>query len=327
VRRLAKLGLPVLLIAGALYYFQDRIDIEGLKKLALNPRGAGHAGSHVEVGLPSGAGGTAIRIASFNIQVFGESKLDKPAVVETLAEIVRNFDVVAIQEVRAASQDAMLRFVEAVNAKGAKYDYVIGPRLGRTSSKEQYAYIFNAATLELDRESVYTVNDPDDMLHREPLVAGFRVRGPPAEEAFTFTLVNVHTDPDEVAAEIETLDDIFRAVRDDGRYEDDLIILGDFNADDHRLLGVGGLSGVVAAISGQPTNTRGTDSYDNLLFQPLPTSEFTGRAGVVDLLRVFNLSMERALEVSDHCPVWAEFAIHEGGRTGPLAARETTPVR
>jgi hypothetical protein len=204
---------------------------------------------------------------------------------------------------------------------------VLGPRLGRTSSKEQYAFIFNKATVELDRESVYTVHDPDDLLHREPLVAGFRVRGPPPEEAFTFTLINTHTDPDEVAAEIESLDDVFRAVRDDGRYEDDLILLGDFNADDVRLRAAGGLGSVTAAISGQPTNTRGSDTYDNLLFQPLTTAEFNGRAGIVDLLRAFNLTMEQALEISDHCPVWAEFSIREGGRSGPVAARDATPAR
>ena len=42
---------------------------------------------------------------------------------------------------------------------------------------------------------------PTICLHREPLVGWFRVRGPDASQAFTFTLVNIHTDPDEVATE------------------------------------------------------------------------------------------------------------------------------
>jgi len=325
-RLLAKLGIPALLIAGAWYFFQQ-FQIEGLSSLTVRPRAAGLNGGDSPVGLPSGTNGEAIRIATFNIQVFGESKLENTAIVELLAEIIRSFDVVAIQEVRAASQELLPRFLQSVNAGGARYDYVIGPRLGRTSSKEQYAYLFNTATLELDRDSIYTVHDPDDLLHREPLVVGFRVRGPPADEAFTFTLINIHTDPDEVETEVEALDDVVRAVRDDGRYEDDLILLGDFNADDHRLRAVGGLGSIAVAISGQPTNTRGTKLYDNLLFQRLATSEFTGRAGVVDLLRVFNLSMEQALEISDHCPVWAEFSLREGVRSGTVAARETVPTR
>ena len=41
-----------------------------------------------------------IRIASFNIQVFGDSKASKPYVMQTLAAIIRNFQIVAIQEIR-----------------------------------------------------------------------------------------------------------------------------------------------------------------------------------------------------------------------------------
>ena len=104
-----------------------------------------------------------------------------------------------------------------INAAGHQYDYAIGPRLGRSTSKEQYAYLYDTETIEVDRHAMYTVEDPDDLLHREPLVAGFRARGAPANEAFTFTLVNIHTDPDETDGEIDALADVFQAVRNDGR--------------------------------------------------------------------------------------------------------------
>jgi deoxyribonuclease-1-like protein len=45
--------------------------------------------------------GGGVRIASFNIQVFGEKKLANPRVRSLLADIVRRFDVVAIQEIRS----------------------------------------------------------------------------------------------------------------------------------------------------------------------------------------------------------------------------------
>ena len=57
-----------------------------------------------------------VRIASFNIQVFGTSKMAKAHVVDTLAKVIRNFDVVAIQEVRAKSNDVIPSFVKHVNA-------------------------------------------------------------------------------------------------------------------------------------------------------------------------------------------------------------------
>src|SRR5262249_50929469 len=154
-----------------------------------------------------------IRVASFNIQVFGERKVGEPRVRSLLLEIIRQFDVVAVQEIRS-KQDILPQFVDALNAGGRHYDFVIGPRLGRTTSKEQYAFIYDTASIEVDRTALYTVADPDDLLHREPLVGWFRVRGPPAEQAFTFSLVDIHTDPDETRKELDALAGVFRAVRD-----------------------------------------------------------------------------------------------------------------
>src|SRR5262249_23078797 len=96
-----------------------------------------------------------IRIATFNIQVFGEKKLEDQRVVSILAAIVRNFDVVAIQEVRSQHQDVIPRFLEFVNDKGRRYRDVLGPREGRTSSKEQYAFIYDSDTIVCDDSSVY----------------------------------------------------------------------------------------------------------------------------------------------------------------------------
>jgi deoxyribonuclease-1-like protein len=319
VKRLLLLIVPVALVAGGWWFFQH-YRIEGLDQVHIRPRDAvGWVANGARDDVPPARGGETIKIASFNIQVFGESKLAKAPVMKILAEVVRRFDVIAIQEVRSAQQDVLPRFVEMVNAEGAHYDFVLGPRLGRTSSKEQYAFIFDRARLVLDPQSVYTVDDPDDRLHREPLVAGFSVRGPPPSEAFTFTLVNIHTDPDEVQAELAALDDVFRAVRDDGRHEDDIILLGDLNADDQHLGELGTVPYLTVAISGKPSNTRGTKLYDNILFDSRASTEFTRRAGVFDLLREFNLTLAEALEVSDHLPVWAEFSAREGGVPGRLA--------
>jgi deoxyribonuclease-1-like protein len=270
--------------------------------------------------------GETIRVASFNIQVFGQSKADKPVVMDYLARIARYFDVIAVQEIRSKVQDVVPRFVDKINETGAHYDWVIGPPIGRTVSTEQYAYIFDRASIEVDRSQLYTVDDPDDLLHREPYVGWFRVRGPSPEQAFTFTLINIHTDPDETDTELDVLDDVLLAVQNDGRGEDDVILLGDLNVDDQHLGELGGLSGVAWAISGVPTNVRGTKLYDNIVYHSMATPEFTGRAGVFDFMREFNLTMDQALEVSDHLPVWAEFSIYEGGQPGRVAAQPHRPL-
>jgi deoxyribonuclease-1-like protein len=51
--------------------------------------------------------GETIRIASFNIQVFGVSKARKSHVMEGLVRIVRNFDIVAVQEIRSKDQSLL----------------------------------------------------------------------------------------------------------------------------------------------------------------------------------------------------------------------------
>lgn len=320
------------LIGGGIWFFLQNFNVEGLDgildkvKVSKKPTDSTYPVSAPGAAVPAHQPGETVSIASFNIQVFGQSKLGKPRAMEILAEIVRKFDVVAIQEIRSSSQDVMPRFIELINSTGRTYDYIIGERIGNSVSKEQYAYVFDLQTIEVDRRYVYTVQDPDNLLHREPLVGWFRARGPESDESFTFTLVNVHTDPDIVEIEMSVMDDIYRVVRDDGRNEDDVIILGDFNADDQHFSELADVPGITWALSGIKTNTRQTKQYDNLIFHSRATSEFVGRAGVVDFMREFDLTLDQALEVSDHLPVWAEFSIYEGGLPARVATgpSETT---
>ena len=249
----------------------------------------------------------AITICSFNIQVFGESKISKPQVVDVLTKVVRKFDIVAIQEVRAKSDSVIPQFLSAINADGSRYQFVIGPRLGRTVSKEQYTFIYDSTRIEVDPSSVGTSPNPGDRLHRPPLHARFRVRANPPESGFSFWLVDTHTDPDEVSAEVNALADVFmemKALRPD---EDDVILLGDLNAGPPQFGKIKQVPGVGWAVSGVTTNTRRSKTYDNLIFDTRTTTEYTGRWGVLDLQNTFGLSIDKALEVSDHNPVWAAF--------------------
>jgi endonuclease/exonuclease/phosphatase family metal-dependent hydrolase len=310
-------------VGGTLGLLLQNFEIRGLQNLQLESRSAPTAAhnSYVPISTPAASNHSTIRIASFNIQVFGRTKISKPTVMESLTRIVRQFDVVAIQEIRSRDDDILPRFVDMLNGGERHFDFVIGPRLGRTDSTEQYAFVFDTQTLEVDRNQLYTLNDPDDVLHREPFVAWFRARGAPAEQAFTFTLVNIHTDPDEVEREINALDNVIHAVRTDGRQEDDVILLGDFNADDRHFGQLGRVANIFPALSNVATNTSGTRQYDNIVFDRLTTREFTGRSGVFDFLRAFDLSLDAAQEVSDHLPVWAEFSVVEGGQFGHVASR------
>ncbi|MGC3972323.1 MAG: endonuclease/exonuclease/phosphatase family protein [Pirellulales bacterium] len=323
-RLLIKL-FPLLAVVGT-YFFLQKYEINGLGGIGVAERKE----------TPTAVGpvvpvrpGDKLRIASWNIQVFGESKAGDAKSIEVIAQTIRQFDVVAVQEIRASSPDFLDRFMRLVNSGGLQYGYVVGPRLGRSDSKEQYAFIFDQSRVEIDRSpsGTYTVRDPDDLLHREPLVAGFRARNAPPNEAFTFSLVNIHTDPDEVDAELNALDDVFRAVRNDGRGEDDVILLGDLNTDEGHLGQLGQVPYIDCAIRGTPTNTRRDKTYDNILFDRNATTEYLGVPGVLDLVRQFNLTQDQALKVSDHLPIWAEFSVYEGGRPGSVAGLPPAAAR
>lgn len=334
---------PMILIvlAGLVYggfTFFKKFELTGLDGISVRPRATssaaprkGWTGGEVAISNVPVRTAASIRIATFNVQVLGVDKLGNQNVMNILAETVRKFDVVAIQEVRAASDDVIPRFIDLINSTGRHYDYVIGPRLGRSNSKEQYAYIFDAQTIEVDRTTIFTVEDRDDLLHREPFVALFRVRGPEPHEAFTFSLMAIHTDPNEVKKEVNALAYAYQAVRSvryNGFAEDDVILLGDLNADEKKFGLLRELPNMGWAISGVPTNTRRTHTLDNILFNRAATVEFMGRAGVVDLVREFNITQEQALQVSDHLPVWAEFSVYEGGQPGRVASQPAaTPTR
>lgn len=276
--------------------------------------GTGQTGSNTGAMYP---GSGTIKIGSFNIQIFGKSKLNHrdPAVMQTILNLVSRYDVVAIQELRAEDQETLPRFMQMLNSQRKHFDSVIGERLGRSDSKEQYVYVFNTDTIEIDPNTTRTSINPDNRIHRPPLVACFRAKQAPPLQAFTFTLVNIHTDPDDVASELNALTTVLDAVRNDGRKEDDIILLGDLNAGDinksNRRLDPLTRYGLTPIVNGVPTMTKANVANDNMMISRNDTAEFTGAWGVVDYASEFKLSERQALDISDHRPIWAEFSIYE----------------
>jgi len=255
-----------------------------------------------------------ILIGSFNIQTFGPSKMNDRWVMERLADVIRMFDVVAIQEIRSLDQTLLPVLMSYVNSSGSRYEFVIGPRLGRTDSKEQYAYIFDAKRIASGINATYTLNDDIDVLHREPLIGRFVVRSNLTNRPWTFSLVNLHTDPDEAIQEVNSMGGIMREIRNwefTSAQEDDCILLGDLNAAPRKMEALQSIGGVYPLIANQPTNVRETELYDNILIEPGFTSEYTQRSGILSLRNLFGLASNDALKISDHNPVWAEFSIEE----------------
>ena len=325
--KILPLVLFVAIVAGG-YFFFTHYRLEGLEAFKLKPL-VGDAGTATPADNPPATIGSrkTIRIAGANFGPLDRQKLNQRDLAAQLAEIIREFDVVAVQGVWGHNQGIVLDLLEQVNQGGKNYDFAIPARVGRQPVEKYSAFFFDRSVLEIDRGTVFEVGDPGQVFLNKPLVAAFRVRGPKPEEAFTFTLVNIEVDPPQAELELNMLADVFRAVRDDGRGEDDVLLVGSFGANPQRLGSLGRVPNMMWSIADRPTTTLGTDAVDNILFESLATVEFVGRSGTVDLMSKFDLSVQQASQVSNHLPVWAEFSIFEGGQIGRIAGTHENPPR
>jgi deoxyribonuclease-1-like protein len=246
-----------------------------------------------------------IKIAAFNVQVFGQSKRSKPQVMDILTRTAREFDVMLVQEIRDASETTAQYYLDAINdMPGPDYSFVSSPRLGRTSSKEAYAYYYNASTVK--HISDYVWNDVGDVFEREPYIASFRSGN------FDFVLVGIHVKPDEAEAEIGALAQVYASILAGNPDEQDIIIIGDFNADGAYFDEDGASALKAEGFSWTITNDMDTMiktdwTYDRIVITYATILEYD-RAEVFRFDSVFGIvDQELIQDVSDHFPVYAIF--------------------
>lgn len=266
-------------------------------------------------------GGERIRIATFNIQRFGEKKSSDAEVMQNIALIVANFDLVAIQEVQSPQAMPIARLVDLINRSGGRYDASVSEPIGRTTYREQYAFVWDATRIRMIPDSAYVVRDDSDRMHRPPMVGSFETRivPVPGRQPFRFTVINAHTDPSQVSPrgesnEMNVLDDVFIRVR-EYEYQTrgimNVLLVGDLNVSTANLGELGQIPGMISVVGTTPTNTAGTKTYDHILMDRTITTEYTGVFGVIDYQQDYGLTPEQAVRVSDHRPVWAEFSAYE----------------
>jgi len=256
-------------------------------------------------GIPSGP--KQLAIASFNIRTFGTTKASNAEVMGILADIISRYDIVAIQEIRDSSGEAIEDLEAKVDALGEDYEYIIGPRVGRSIYyKEQYAFMYRTAVLAPGNE--FTFDDSaNDIFEREPYIARFET----VDGGFDFVLINIHTDPDFADQEIDSLTLAVDSATQRFPDEPDVFVLGDFNADcsyfdetGTSLLKTPEFHWIIT--NDIDTNVASTDcTYDRIVL--LGESEVVVTdAGAFDFSLEYELSYEQAQDVSDHYPVFVE---------------------
>ena len=229
--------------------------------------------------------------------------------MDVLAKIIRTYDIVAIQEIRDASQTSLPTLVDLVTSDGSQYDYVVSERLGRTISKEQYAYIYNTQTVELTSTPLtYPEPSGTDPFHRQPYIASFRA----LDGNFDATFIVIHTDPDEATEEINGLGAVVTYAKSSYPDEQDFIVMGDLNADGSYFN-----EDSTSALSGSgyhwviddsiDTTTKSTDyTYDRIIVTDSAVSDLAGDSGVFRYDIEYGLSEDETVAVSDHYPVFVD---------------------
>lgn len=270
------------------------------------------------------AQGTNLKIVTWNIADLGQSKSD--AEIALMADVLRGYDVIAIQEVVGkdpAGAKAVARLAAALDRRGADYDYRVSNPTRSSSSaiSERYAYLWRTSAVQL-------VGRPTLMgayaktVEREPYLARFRWEGK------DLRLVNFHARPHDHQPEQEIAK--FRGMPDD--YADaPLLLLGDFNVvSRHSVFSPWIRRGYALALSGQPTTLRRkprpdpTDVYayesDNILV-PIDRMRVLER-GILDVVgfceSVYGAApgnwpecehgLDLARKLSDHAPVYVVLA-------------------
>ncbi len=247
-----------------------------------------------------------LRLATFNLQVFGPAKAGREEWLGAVADIIRRYDLVAVQEIRDVSGVAPTRLLDAVNAvSGPRYAIALSPRTGREPddrhSQEQYAYFYRSDTLSVDDASTLYDDSAHDYFQREPYLSRFAISG----TGVSFVLMNVHTRPRAAVSEIAAMEHVFTWARERFGAERIFIALGDFNAgcgyaseDDLDALPIHGEAYDWVVPHSADTNVAASACpYDRIVVSA-PDGNL-----VVDDWGVDHAFDENA-RLSDHYPVW-----------------------
>ena len=247
-------------------------------------------------------------LVSWNIQDLGRTKSE--AELDEMAQILRDYDLVAIQEVVAkdpAGAQAVAKLADRLNRMGAKWDYAISDPTQSPSSyiSERYAYLWKTSRLRaINRPRLDT--KLAQQCDREPYLGYFEVK----KSGQRFHLVNFHARRYDQQPELEIQH--FTAYLD--RFEGSaFIIMGDFNLDEaHPVWEPFYQRGFNAALFQMPTtlkrkcNRQGeyfNYAIDNIYF---PTQYFQKQnSGRIDIAGGCD-QVEAARSLSDHVPVFLE---------------------
>lgn len=252
---------------------------------------------------------TTVSIASWNIRHLGRTKTADD--IYQIANLMRNFDIVAIQEVVAkdpAGAQAVARIADELNRMGFQWDYQVSDPTKSPSVyiSERYAYLWKPSRVtmvgraKLDKEL-------EELCYREPFVAEFRPKG----KKESFYIINYHSRKHDDKPEEEIIHFIDYPER---LNSDRILIAGDFNlSETHAIWRPFYRIGFKNALRNQKTTLKTKCKDNDYLSHPIDNIYYTSgirklTASSIDFIETCG-NLQRAREISDHLPVFMEFVV------------------
>lgn len=248
----------------------------------------------------------SIKLVSWNIRDLGQTKNFEE--LEKIANLVRQSDIIAIQEVVAGygGAQAVTRLSDILNRKGDKWDYVISnPTNSPAYMTERYAYIWKTKEIKIKNRG-RLLEELDIEIDREPFLIDFYFKN------IKFTIINFHSRPygKDPKPEIKALTQfVTRSLK------TPLLLLGDFNTNEKDdVFSSFKQKGFSSTIVNQKTTLKRScknGSYLNYVIDNIFYSKdiYKINGGIIDFVK-FCDNLDKARRLSDHLPVYLEFKIN-----------------
>jgi len=261
---------------------------------------------------------TNLIIASYNIKFLGSYQHDN----EKLAQVIQNFDVCGILEVKKENELADLaEELESLTTK--EWGYTFGLRTNRPYSSyyEAYGVVWRKDRVEIGYGVISNIWDTNEVYRNDPYLVSFKSGN------FDFTMFLIHTrwsndDYGTRDGEIEHIYDHINYMR-GFLNEKDYIVLGDFNYSGTKseMIDMASRSNLVQLDTNENSTykTNYTDyanPYDHIYVNKFATQNheyIDGSCRIFDVTKYIygdnsTTSMEKSkAELSDHLPVYAIF--------------------
>lgn len=248
---------------------------------------------------------TTLKVLTWNIQNLGKTK--NSTEISAISHIIKNYDLIAIQEVVAKDPkgaQAVAKIVSTLNRLGNKWDYSISKPTKSPSNyiSERYAYIWKTSKLTLLKKA-YLDSDLENIIEREPYLAQFEIR----KNKKHFYFINIHARVYNKHPEIEIAH--FKKYPKKLK-TDNIIILGDFNLNEkHSVWNPLYKMEFKPAVKETPTtlnrkckNGNYTNhAIDNIYYNSSKMKKIN--AGVIDFVTNCK-NLQNARMLSDHLPVF-----------------------